>query len=96
MGKVDIEKYNFTVQQKKILEDIKKDFLMWNECDFDAIFPNEYLEKYEGKQLSKKIFEYYVKIHQELLEKPNDYEQFKNIKYSPRKYSFEFFVSYIF
>lgn len=86
---MDIEKYNFTVQQKKILEDIKKDFLMWNECDFDAIFPNEYLEKYEGKQLSKKIFEYYVKIHQELLEKPNDYEQFKNIKYSPRKYSFE-------
>ncbi len=86
---MDIEKYNFTVQQKKILEDIKKDFLMWNECDFDAIFPNEYLEKYEGKQLSKKIFEYYVKMHQELLEKPNDYEQFKNIKYSPRKYSFE-------
>lgn len=86
---MDIEKYNFTVQQKKILEDIKKDFLMWNECDFDAIFPNEYLEKYEGKQLSKKIFEYYVKIHQELLQKPNDYEQFKNIKYSPRKYSFE-------
>lgn len=86
---MDIEKYNFTVQQKKILEDIKKDFLMWNECNFDAIFPNEYLEKYEGKQLSKKIFEYYVKIHQELLEKPNDYEQFKNIKYSPRKYSFE-------
>jgi len=86
---VDIEKYNFTVQQKKILEDIKKDFLMWNEGDFDAIFPNEYLEKYEGKQLSKKIFEYYVKIHQELLQKPNDYEQFKNIKYSPRKYSFE-------
>ena len=86
---MDIEKYNFTVQQKKILEDIKKDFLMWNEGDFDAIFPNEYLEKYEGKQLSKKIFEYYVKIHQELLQKPNDYEQFKNIKYSPRKYSFE-------
>jgi spore photoproduct lyase len=86
---VDIEQYNFTVQQKKILEDIKKDFLMWNECDFDAIFPNEYLEKYEGKQQAKKIFEYYVKIHQELLEKPNDYEQFKNIKYSPRKYSFE-------
>ena len=86
---MDIEKYNFTVQQKKILEDIKKDFLMWNECDFDAIFPNEYLEKYEGKQQAKKIFEYYVKNHQELLEKPNDYEQFKNIKYSPRKYSFE-------
>ena len=86
---MDIEKYNFTVQQKKILEDIKKDFLMWTECNFDAIFPNEYLEKYEGKQQAKKIFEYYVKIHQELLEKPNDYEQFKNIKYSPRKYSFE-------
>jgi len=86
---MDIEKYNFTVSQKKILNDIKKDFLMWNECDFDAIFPNEYLEKYEGKQLSKKVFEYYVKIHQALLQKPNDYEQFKNIKYSPRKYSFE-------
>jgi spore photoproduct lyase len=86
---MDIEQYNFTVSQKKILNDIKKDFLMWNECDFDAIFPNEYLEKYEGKQQAKKIFEYYVKNHQELLEKPNDYEQFKNIKYSPRKYSFE-------
>lgn len=86
---MDIEKYNFTVSQKKILEDIKKDFLMWNECDFDAVFPFDFCEKYEGKQLSKKIFEYYVKLHNELEAKPNDYKDFENVQYSPRKYSFE-------
>ena len=55
---MDIEKYNFTVSQQKILDDIKKDLFMWNESSFDDIFPYDIEEKYNGKQLSKKIFEY--------------------------------------
>ena len=86
---MDLERFSFTVQQKKILSDIKKDFLMWNECDFESVFPEELIEKYEGKQLSKKIFEYYVKLHKELENKPNDYSDFEDVKYFARKYSFE-------
>ncbi len=59
---------------------------MWNEKPFDDIFPIEYEEKYSGKQLSKKIFEYYTKIHKELQEKPNDYKEFEDIKYDVRKF----------
>jgi len=86
---INLEKYNFTVSQKKILEDIRKDFIMWNETSFDDIFPYEFEEKYSGKQLSKKIFEYYVKEHKSLQGKPNDYKSFDDVKYDVRKYSFE-------
>jgi spore photoproduct lyase len=84
-----LEKYNFTVSQKKILNDIKKDLFMWNEKSFKEYFPYNLEEKYQNKQLSKKIFEYYVKLHNDLKNKPNDYEDFKNIKYDSRKYSFK-------
>jgi spore photoproduct lyase len=84
-----LEKYNFTVSQKKILNDIKKDLIMWNEKSFEESFPYSLEEKYQSKQLSKKIFEYYVKLHNDLKNKPNDYDDFKNIKYDSRKYSFK-------
>jgi len=84
-----LEKYNFTVSQKKILNDIKKDLIMWNEKSFEEFFPYNLEEKYQSKQLSKKIFEYYVKLHNDLKNKPNDYDDFKNIKYDSRKYSFK-------
>ena len=86
---IDLEKYNFTVSQKKILDDIKKDLFMWNETPFDHIFPYELEERYQGKQLSKKIFEYYVNEHKNLQEKPNDYKTFDDVKYDVRRYSFE-------
>ena len=84
-----IESYNFTFSQINILKNIEKDFLMWNEKSMEESFPRVYLEKYKGKQLSKKIFEYYVSIHNNLKNKPNDYGDFKNIKYDVRKYSFQ-------
>ncbi len=84
-----IDKYNFTFSQKTILKNIKKDFLMWNEKSFEEIFPSAYLEKYKNKQLSKKIFEYYVSIHEKLKKQPNDYKNFDDIKYNVRKYSFQ-------
>jgi len=86
---MNLEQYNFTFSQQNILKNIKKDFLMWNEKSFEDIFPNDYLEKYENKQLSKKIFEYYVNIHKNLQSKPNNYKNFENIKYDVRKYSFK-------
>ena len=87
--KTDLTKYSFTVSQKKILQDIANDFFMWNEKSFDDIFPKELEEKYSGKQLAKKIFEYYVSYHKHLQTTPKDYKSFSNIKYIPRKYSFE-------
>jgi hypothetical protein len=51
---MNLEDYSFTFSQKAILKNIQKDFLMWNEKSFDDIFPNQYLEKYKNKQLSKK------------------------------------------
>ena len=86
---MNLEDYNFTFSQKAILKNIKKDFLMWNEKPFDDIFPNTYLEKYQNKQLAKKIFEYYVDIHKNLKKQPNDYKNFEDIKYDVRKYSFQ-------
>lgn len=83
---MELTQYNFTVSQKKILEDIRKDFLMWHEKSFEEIFPTELEEKYEGKQLSKKIFEYYVSIHKELQNRPNNYEKFSELKYDVRKF----------
>lgn len=85
---IKLDKYKFTVSQKKILDDIKRDFYMWNESSFDDIFPFELEEKYTNKQLSKKIFEYYVKKHKELQDSLNDYSSFDSIKYETRKYSF--------
>ena len=82
-----IDKYNFTVSQKQILNNIKKDFLMWNEKSFDEVFPYSLCEIYENKQLTKKIFEYYVDIHTKLKNKPNNYDNFSKIKYDTRKYS---------
>jgi len=84
-----IETYNFTFSQKNILTNIEKDFLMWNEKSMKEIFPRVYLEKYKGKQLTKKIFDYYVSIHNNLKNKPNDYSDFKEVKYDVRKYSFQ-------
>jgi len=86
---MDLEKYSFTVSQKNILKNIDIDFKMWNEKSLDEIFPYHLEEKYQEKQLSKKIFEYYVDIHNQLKNKPNDYKTFDDIKYEPRKYSFD-------
>ena len=83
-----LDRYSFTVSQKKILSDIEKDFFMWNELSFEDMFPRKLEEKYTGKQLSKKIFEYYVNKYQEFKEKPNDYKSFNEIEYKPRRYSF--------
>ena len=86
---MNLEDYSFTFSQKEILKNIQKDFSMWNEKSFDDIFPDQYLEKYKNKQLSKKIFEYYVDIHEKLKKQPNDYKNFETIKYDVRKYSFQ-------
>lgn len=86
---MNLEDYSFTFSQKAILKNIQKDFLMWNEKSFDDIFPDQYLEKYKNKQLSKKIFEYYVDIHEKLKKQPHDYKNFEEIKYDVRKYSFQ-------
>jgi spore photoproduct lyase len=86
---LDLEKYSFTVAQKNILKNIIKDLSMWHEKSLDEIFPIELEEKYENKQLAKKLFEYFVSYHKELQEKPNDYKAFEDIKYTPRKYSVE-------
>jgi len=83
-----LEKYNFTMSQKNILKNIQKDFKMWNEKSIEELFPYSFLKKFENKQLSKKIFEYFVDIHKQLQNKPNNYDIFKDIKYSPKKYSF--------
>lgn len=61
---------------------------MWNEKSFEEIFPAFYLESYKDKQLTKKIFDYYVSIHTTLKNKLNDYDDFKEVKYDVRKYSF--------
>lgn len=81
--------YNFTHSQAQILDNIKKDLLMWNEASFEELFPHHLEEKYSGKQLSKKIFEFFVAKHKQLQEEQNDYSSFENIQYEPRKYSFQ-------
>lgn len=83
-----IEKYNFTFSQTNILKNIKKDLLMWNEKSFEDMFPNAYPTLYKDKQLTKKIFEFYVSEHKKLQSKSNNYNDFKDIKYDVRKYSF--------
>jgi len=83
-----IEKYKFTFSQINILKNIEKDFKMWNNTSIDRKIPEIYFEKYKDKQLSKKIFEHFVSIHEKMKKSLNDYNDFKDIKYETRKYSF--------
>jgi len=83
-----LEKYNFTFSQINILKNINKDFIMWNDNSIDKKIPDLYFEKYKDKQLSKKIFEHYVSIHNLLKNNLNDYSDFKEVKYKTRKYTF--------
>jgi len=83
-----IEKYKFTFSQINILKNIEKDFKMWNDTSIDRKIPEIYFEKYKDKQLSKKIFEHFVLIHEKMKKSLNDYNDFKDIKYETRKYSF--------
>ena len=86
---MDLTKYNFTVSQQNILKNIFIDLKMWNEDDISETKINEIVDKYEGKQLSKKLFEYIVAFHKTLKETPNDYAQFDDVKYDTRKFSFQ-------
>ena len=83
-----LDKYSFTFSQINILKNINKDFIMWNDKQYDKTIPSIYFEKYKDKQLAKKIFEFYVSIHEKLKKIPNDYTDFKEVKYETRKYSF--------
>ena len=86
---MNLEKYNFTVSQHNILKNIETDFKMWNEKTLDKIFPYHFEEKYQGKQLSKKIFEYITNYHQNLKNTPNNYNNFDDIKYKARQFTYE-------
>ncbi len=86
---MDLTKYNFTVSQNNILKNILIDLKMWNEKDIDKNVLLQLDEKYEGKQLSKKIFEFIVNYHKELKTAPNDYKKFESVKYDARKFSFK-------
>ena len=83
-----LDKYSFTFSQINILKNINKDFIMWNDKQYDKTIPSIYFEKYKDKQLAKKIFEFYVSIHEKLKKIPNDYTDFKEVKYETRNYSF--------
>ncbi len=86
--KINIEKYGFTKSQKDILNNISVDLKMWNEKQIEEVFPFEFEEKHQGKQLSKKIFEFLVDYHKELKNTPNDYKNFDEVKYKARKFEF--------
>ncbi|MGB3750113.1 MAG: spore photoproduct lyase family protein [Arcobacteraceae bacterium] len=83
-----IEKYKFTFSQINILKNIEKDFKMWNDKSINKEIPELYFEKYKDKQLTTKIFEFYVSIHNSLKNTLNDYADFKEVKYETRKFSF--------
>ena len=82
-------KYRFTASQIKILEDIKSDFIMWNTKRIEDIFPHSLKDKFKDKQLTKEIVKYIQNYHNQLKNQPNDYSEFKNIKYNnSKKFSF--------
>jgi spore photoproduct lyase len=85
---MDLEKYSFTFSQKKILSDIEKDLRMWSEPTLDAVFPHHLEEKFEGKQLAKKLFEYFVNYHKSMQSKTKSYENFLS-SYTPRTFKIE-------
>lgn len=85
---MNLDTYNFTISQRKILEDIRVDLKMWNEKELADIFPYHLEKKYEKKVLAKKIFTFLVDHHKALKEKPNNYEEFSEVKYSTRKFEF--------
>ena len=85
---MDLEKYSFTFSQKKILSDIEKDLRMWSEPSLDDVFPHHLREKFEGKQLAKKLFEYFVNYHKSIQSKTKSYENF-NFSYTPKRFKIE-------
>jgi spore photoproduct lyase len=85
---INLDKYNFTVAQQKILKDIQTDLKMWNEKPLDQIWPFHLEQKYQHKQLSKAIMRYIQEYYNELKAKPNNYKDFPKYDNS-RKISFE-------
>jgi len=85
---MDLEKYSFTFSQKKILSDIEKDLRMWSEPSLDDVFPHHLREKFEGKQLAKKLFEYFINYHKSIQLKTKSYENF-NFSYTPKRFKIE-------
>jgi len=86
---IDYSKYSFTKSQLQILKNIEIDLSMWAEKSLSEVFPYELEDKYTNKQLSKKIFEYIVNYHDELKNRPNNYDSFKEIEYKSKKFEFE-------
>lgn len=85
-----IEKYNFTFAQKKILQDIATDFLMWNEQSLDEIFPQHLEQKFKHKELASQIVKFFENEHLTLKNEPKNYENFNDVKYhNERKITFE-------
>lgn len=85
-----IENYNFTFAQKKILQDIATDFLMWNERNLDEIFPKHLEQKFKHKELANQIVKFFENEHLVLKSKPKNYENFSDVKYqNERKITFE-------
>ncbi|VAY87467.1 Spore photoproduct lyase [hydrothermal vent metagenome] len=86
---MDLDRYNFTVSQKNILKNIMTDFKMWNENNIEKSIFLKYENCYQGKQLSKKIFEYIVSSHKNLKENENDYKIFKNLRHKANNFSYQ-------
>ena len=85
-----IEKYNFTFAQKKILQNIATDFIMWNERSLDEIFPQHLEQKFKHKELASQIVKFFENEHLSLKNKPKNYENFSDIRYqNERKITFE-------
>lgn len=85
-----VQRYPFTVAQKKILENISADVAMWNEPDLDSIFPNELIQKYKHKELLRQIVKFYENYWNELKNRPKNYANFEKLKYeNSRKITFE-------
>lgn len=84
-----LDQYPFTTAQKKILQDISQDFLMWNEPSLEEIFPSFLEEKYKHKELLRQIVKFYETKWNALKNTPKNYDNFSDIAYkNDRKISF--------
>ncbi len=83
-----LEKYKFTFQEKRILDEISCDLKMWEEGTLRDIWDFSLEEKYEGKKLKKELISSVRKRYENLKNSPSDYENFRN-KVHPHKIKIE-------
>ena len=85
---MDLDRYRFTVQEKRILQTIDSDLKQWGEGSIEEFWDYSLEKKYEGKKLKKELISHIKNIYEQKRNSPTNYHDF-NVKAKPQKIKIE-------